>query len=138
MAERASRKLFLNLPVRDLAASRRFFERLGFRFHARYTDELAACMIVSDSAYVMLLTEPFFATFAPKPRCDTRTEAEGCFTLSCRSRAEVQRLIAEALGAGAMLAGAPLELGFMCASSFLDLDGHHWQVRWDDPHAVLA
>jgi uncharacterized protein len=138
MAERAHRKLFLNLPVRDLAASKRFFERLGFGFHSRYTDELAACMIVSDSAYVMLLTEPFFTTFAPKRRCDTRIEAEGCFTLSCRSRAEVHALLAEALCAGGTPAGAPLDHGFMCASSFLDLDGHHWQVRWTDPHPVLA
>lgn len=138
MVEPLPRKLFLNLPVRDLAASKRFFARLGFRFHARYTDERAACMIVSDAAFVILLTEPFFDTFTTKRRCDMRTQAESWFVLSCRSRAEVSSLVAEAIAAGGTSAGAGIDAGFMCASSFHDLDGHHWQVRWTDPHAVLA
>ena len=132
------RKLFVNLPVRDLAASKGFFARLGFRFHARYTDELAACMIVSEGACVILLTEAFFARFCPKPRCDARSAAEVCLTLSCRSRGEVAVLLAEALRAGGALVAAPLDCGFVCAASFRDLDGHHWEVRWMDPHPVLA
>ncbi|HTV25930.1 MAG TPA: glyoxalase/bleomycin resistance/extradiol dioxygenase family protein [Polyangiaceae bacterium] len=137
MAE-AHRKLFLNLPVHDLGASKRFFARLGFRFHARYTDDQAACMIVSDAAFVMLLTEPFFDRFTSKPRCDTRTQSESWFVLSCRSRAEVSALMSEAIAAGGTPAGAWIDAGFMCASSFHDLDGHQWQVRWTDPHPVLA
>lgn len=133
-----ARKLFLNLPVRDLAASKRFFAQLGFQFHARYTDELAACMIVSDSAFVFLLSKPFFTTFAPKPRCDTRARAEGWFTLSCHSRAEVTALVAAALAAGGTPAGVDCDHGFICTSGFDDLDGHQWQVRWTDPHTVLA
>jgi predicted lactoylglutathione lyase len=132
------RKLFLNLPVRDLGASKRFFARLGFQFAARFSDELAACMIVSDAAFVMLLTEPFFTRFASKPRCDTRTHAEGWFVLSCQSRAEVGSLLAEAIAAGGTPAGFTLDHGFMCASGFHDLDGHQWQLRWMDPHPVLA
>ena len=80
MPEPAPRKLFLelfiNLPVRDLAASKRFFTRLGFEFDARFTDSLAACMVVSESARVMLLSEHFFRRFAAKPRCDTATAAD--------------------------------------------------------------
>jgi predicted lactoylglutathione lyase len=138
MSERALRKLFLNLPVRDLAASKRFFARLGFEFDGRFTDELAACMVVSDAARVMLLTEPFFSTFATKPRCDTRAQTEAWFVLSCRSRAEVAALFCEAIAAGGTPAGMALDHGFMCASGFHDLDGHHWQLRWTDPRPVLA
>jgi uncharacterized protein len=138
LAEPAIRKLFLNLPVRDLGASRRFFARLGFEFDARFSDDLAACMIVSDAAYVMLLTEAFFTTFAPKPRCNTRTQAASWFALSCRSRAELSAMLAEAIAAGGTPAGVAVDHGFMCACGFHDLDGHHWQLRWTDPHPVLA
>jgi uncharacterized protein len=138
MAEPAPRKLFLNLPVRDLAASRRFFARLGFEFDARFSDDLAACMIVSDAACVMLLTEPFFTTFTPKPRCDPRKQAPSWLSLSCRSRAEVSALLAEAIAAGGAPAGVAVDHGFMCSSGFHDLDGHHWQLRWTDPRPVLA
>ena len=61
------RKMFVNLPVRDLDRSMSFFSTLGFTFHARFTDEKAACMVVSDEAFVMLLTEPFFQTFTRPP-----------------------------------------------------------------------
>jgi uncharacterized protein len=37
-----------------------FFSNLGFTFNPRFTDDKAACMVVSDEAFVMLLTEPFF------------------------------------------------------------------------------
>ena len=132
------RKLFLNLSVRDLAASKRFFARLGFQFVARFTDDQAACMIVSAAAFVILLTEPFFDSFTPKRRCDLRSQAEGWFVLSCSSRAEVIALWAEAIAAGGTPAGVGIDGGFTCASGFHDLDGHHWQLRWTDPHAVLA
>lgn len=138
MNESRPRLLFLNLPVRDLAASRRFFARLGFRFHPRYSDDLAACMIVSRSARVVLLTQPFFAAFAARPACDPRACAEAGLALVCRSRAEVQALFAEALRAGATPVGEPLDQGLTYTSSFRDLDGHPWQLRWTDPDPVLA
>jgi predicted lactoylglutathione lyase len=30
----------------------------------------------------------------------------------------------------------PQDHGFMYASSFYDLDGHHWEVFWMDPAAA--
>jgi predicted lactoylglutathione lyase len=136
--ERQARKLFVNLPVRDLERSMRFFSRLGFRFDARFTDDRAACMIISGAAFVMLLTEAFFQTFTGKACCDTRSHAEGSFALTCRSRAEVGALLSEAIAAGGTTAADAIDHGFMYAASFHDLDGHHWQVLWMDPNAVQA
>jgi predicted lactoylglutathione lyase len=48
--------IFVNLPVRDLARSRRFFEALGFGFNPQFTDETAACMVISETIFAMLLT----------------------------------------------------------------------------------
>jgi uncharacterized protein len=134
----SARKLFVNLPVRDLVASKRFFAGLGFEFDARFTDHSAACMIVVDDGYVMLLTEAFFASFTTKSPCDTRTHTGVSISRSCASRAELTALVDRALAAGATRAGSPRDHGFMLVSGFHDLDGHQWQLSWHDPRTVHA
>jgi predicted lactoylglutathione lyase len=131
-----SRKLFVNLPVRDLKKSREFFSGLGFQFNPKFSDDNAACMIVSDEAYVMLLLEPFFKTFTRRGLCDTTKQSEGLFALSCDSRAEVDEMVRKAVAAGGQHAMDPQDHGFMYGWSFYDLDGHHWEVFWMDPGAV--
>ncbi len=63
-----SRQIFLNLAVRDLPASKAFFARLGFAFNPQFTDDKAACMILSEQGFVMLLAEPFFRRFTTTAR----------------------------------------------------------------------
>jgi uncharacterized protein len=136
MAIQNPRKLFVNLPVRDLSQSKQFFTKLGFEFNPQFTDEKAACMVVSEEAYVMLLTEPFFRTFTKRQLCDTARETEGLFALSCQSRAEVDDLVKKAIAAGGKHAAEPQDHGFMYGWSFYDLDGHHWEVLWMDPKVI--
>jgi uncharacterized protein len=136
MTENHSRKMFVNLPVRDLSKSMEFFRKLGFDFNQQFTDDKAACMVVSQDAFVMLLTEPFFKTFTRNGLCDTRTATEGLFALSCESRAEVDDLVRKAVAAGGTHAVDPMDHGFMYAWSFYDLDRHHWEVLWMDPAAI--
>jgi len=136
MAENRSRKLFVNLAVRDLKSSMEFFRKLGFGFNAQFTDDKAACMVVSEEAFVMLLTEPFFKTFTRKEICNTQAQSEGLFALSCSSRAEVDQLVKTAVAAGGKPAMDPMDHGFMYGWSFYDPDGHHWEVLWMDPKAI--
>lgn len=131
-----SRKLFVNLGVKDLERSKAFFAALGFEFNPRFTDEKAACMVVSEEAFVMLLSEPFLKTFTQRELCDTSRQNEGLFALSCVSREEVDALVQKALAAGGQRAMPPQDHGFMYGGSFYDLDGHHWEVLWMDPKAV--
>jgi predicted lactoylglutathione lyase len=131
-----SRKLFVNLPVRDLERSIAFFTELGFGF--KFTDDTCTCMIVSEEAYVMLMVEPRFQGFTAKQLCDTRTHTEALFCLSATSRAEVDRLIHAALANGASKAEDPQDHGFMYGWSFYDLDGHGWEVMWMDPAQMPA
>ena len=56
-------KVFVNLPVSDLKRSKAFFSSLGYTFNTQFTDETAACMVVSDDIFVMLLTMPKFKSF---------------------------------------------------------------------------
>jgi predicted lactoylglutathione lyase len=131
-----SRSIFLNLPVRDLARTKEFFAALGFTYNQQFTDDKAACMIISDKAYAMLLSEPFFKGFTKNQIADTSTHTEAILALSCESRAEVDQMVRKAIDAGGRHAMDPQDHGFMYGWSFYDLDGHHWEVIWMDPAAV--
>jgi predicted lactoylglutathione lyase len=113
-----------------------FFGKLGFKFNPKFTDDKAACMIISEEAFVMLITEPFFKTFTRKEICDTNSHTEGLFALSCTSRAEVDEMVKIAVAAGGKHAMDPMDHGFMYGWSFYDPDGHHWEVLWMDPKAA--
>lgn len=130
------RKIFVNLTVRDLKRSMAFFRALGFEFNPKFTDDNAACMIVSDEAFVMLLTQPFFKNFSTRALCDTSTHTEGLFALSCESRGDVDAMVHKAIAAGGAHAMPLMDHGFMYGWSFYDLDGHHWEVMWMEPQAI--
>ena len=131
-----SRKVFINLPVRDLEKSKAFFSTLGFEFNPQFTDDKGACMVLSEEGYVMLLTTPFFEGFTKRAVCDTSTHTEALIALSCESRAEVDELVQKAIDAGGAPAMPSMDHGFMYGHSFYDLDGHHWEVLWMDPAAA--
>ena len=131
-----ARKVFVNLPVRDLKKSIDFFSSLGFEFNPQFTDDKGACMVLSSEGYVMLLTEPFFKTFTTRAQCDTSKATETLIALSCSSRAEVDELVGKAVAGGGRHAMDKQDHGFMYGWSFYDLDGHHWEVLWMDPNFI--
>lgn len=133
---RISRKLFVNLMVHDLPKSKAFFSHLGFEFNPQFSDEKAACMVLSDEGFVMLLTEPFFRGFTKQEPADTTRVTEGLFCLSCTSREEVDELVNKAIEAGGRHAMPATDHGFMYSWSFYDLDNHHWEVMWMDPSTI--
>ena len=136
MSTRPARKIFVNLPVRDLSRSMEFFRALGFGFNPQFSDDKAACMVISDEAFVMLLREDFFRTFTKRQVADTSTSTEALLALSCESRAEVDEMVRKAIDGGGSHAMDPNDHGFMYNWSFYDLDSHHWEVLWMDPNAV--
>ena len=131
-----SRMLFVNIAVSDLPRSMAFFSKLGFEFNRQFTDDKAACMVVNEDAYFMLLSKPFFQTFTKKELHEPSKSNEGLFALSCSSRAEVDELVKRAIEAGGAHALQPQDHGFMYGWSFYDLDQHHWEVLWMDPSHV--
>jgi uncharacterized protein len=121
-------RIFVNLPVSDLAASVGFFTALGYTFDARFTDDTATCMIVADNIFVMLLTHDKFRTFTPNPICDARKSTEVLVCLSCESRDQVDSLVRKAVAAGGTEYKEPEDHGFMYGHGFQDLDGHIWEL----------
>lgn len=131
-----SPQLFVNLPVADLRRTVDFFAALGFAFNPQFTDDNAACMVVSDRIQVMLLARPFFAGFTKKPVADARAATEVLLALSCETRADVDALVAKAVAAGAATPIEAKDHGFMYQHGFEDLDGHQWEVFWMDEAAM--
>jgi predicted lactoylglutathione lyase len=131
-----ARKIFVNLPIKDMQRSQAFFKALGFSFNPQFTNEQGACMVISDDGYVMLLVEPFFQTFTAKKIVDAREQVEVLVCLSCDSRAEVDELVRKAVAAGGRVPRPPQDHGFMYGHSFEDLDGHVWELMWMDMTAA--
>lgn len=119
-------QVFINLPVADLPRSVAFYEALGYARNPQFCDDTAACIVVSDTIHVMLLTHDKFRAFTPKAICDTHQAVEVLLNLSCENRAQVNALVARALAAGGSTYDEPEDLGFMYSHSFVDPDGHGW------------
>ena len=129
-------RIFVNLPVRKLSKSVAFFRKLGFTFNPRFTDETAACMIVSEDIFVMLLTEEKFRTFTPNEICDAKKSTEVLVCLTRESRDAVDKMVRKAVAAGGSTFRDPQDYGFMYEHGFQDLDGHIWELICMDPGAV--
>lgn len=127
--------IFVNLPVRDLDRSKEFFEKLGYSANPEFSDENAACIVISDTIYAMLLTEQFFQGFTKKKIVDAADATEAIMCLSAESRQGVDTLVDNALAAGGSVANDTMEQDGMYGRSFYDLDGHHWEVMYMDQQA---
>ena len=129
-------KIFVNLPVKDLDKSMAFFKAIGFSFNPQFTDKTAACMVMNDAIYAMLLTHDKVKEFTKKPIADAHKTLEVLTALAVESKAKVSELADKAIQAGGKEAYAPKDYGFMFLRSFEDLDGHIWEVFWMDPAQV--
>lgn len=129
-------QIFVNLPVKNLDKSMTFFKSLGFKFNSKFTDKTAACMIISDDIYAMLLTHAKFKEFTSKPIADARKSTEVLIALSVDSKPQVKKLVEKAVAAGGKEPREPQDHGFMIDRAFEDLDGHIWEVFWMDPKAI--
>ncbi|MFN0074045.1 MAG: VOC family protein [Chloroflexota bacterium] len=127
------RKIFVNLPVKDLKAAMGFFSELGFTYHPDYTGDDGACMIVDENIFVMLVTEPRFKDFINNDISDATRATEVLTCLSAESREEVDDLVAKALAAGGTAWKPKMDYGTMYGGSFQDLDGHVWELMFMEP-----
>ena len=131
-------KIYVNLPVKDLARSTEFFNKLGFSFDERFSNDQAGCLIISDDIYAMLITEPFFRSFTTKELADASQTTEAIVALEVDTRQQVDEMAARALESGGSPASEPMEQDGMYERSFADPDGHLWEVFHMDTAAVRA
>lgn len=127
-----AKKIFINLPVTDLKKSMEFYTRIGFTNNPTFTDDTAACMVLSEEIYVMLLTHNKFSEFSNKKIIDAKTSIGVINSISVDSLEEVNTMADAALNAGGSEPSAPKDYGFMQQRSFNDQDGNHWEVLYMD------
>jgi len=120
--------IFVNMPVRDLDRSMKFFEGLGFHFNPQFTNEDAACMVIDEKIYVMLLTENHFKKFTNKDISDSHQTTEAIVSLAVESKEKVNEVVEKALSSGASHSKDALDYGFMYQWGFQDPDGHLWEL----------
>lgn len=128
--------IFVNLPVNDLEASKKFFTELGYSINKQFSDETAASVVISDTIVAMLLTKEKYASFTKKEIVDATKSSEVLIALSAETREKVDELVDKAIAAGGSPSGETQDYGFMYGRAFDDLDGHTWEVIWMDPSAV--
>ncbi|MBL4933085.1 VOC family protein [Clostridium paridis] len=129
-------KIFVNLPVKDLKKSVDFFTKLGFTFNHQFTDENAACMIINEDIFAMLLVDEFFKNFTQKEITDTTKSTEVILGLSAESKAMVDVIVDKAINMGGKFSKEAVDFGHMYQRSFQDLDGHLWEFIYMDPEAI--
>ena len=129
-------KIFVNLPVKDLEKSKDFFTKIGFTINPQFSDETAACVVISEDIYAMILTHEKFKQFTPKQIADSNQTSEVITALTFESKEKVDEVFNKALQAGGSEARPAQDHGFMYSRSFNDPDGHIWEPFWMDMSAV--
>jgi len=127
-----AKKIFINLPVANLQKAMDFYTAVGFTNNPQFTDNTAACMVLTEEIYVMLLTHSKFREFTKKEIGNTATTASVINSLSVDSSDEVNTIVKNALKAGGKESNEAKDFGFMQQRSFEDIDGHLWEVLYMD------
>lgn len=131
-----TKQIYVNLPVKNVEASKALFTAIGFEFNAQFSDEKAVCVVLGENMFAMLLQEEYFKTFTKKEIADATKATEVLIAFAADSKEEVDGIVGRAVAAGASQAGEPIDHGFMYQWSFQDLDGHVWEVAYMDPSAI--
>ena len=131
-----TKMIFVNLPVAELAVSKRFYEAVGFTNNPQFTDDTAACMVWSEAINVMLHTHTKWCQFTSRP-IPPATSSEVMLALSCDTRETVDAMNQAAAANGGTADINPVQdLGFMYNRSLADPDGHIWEAVWMNPAAM--
>lgn len=130
--------IFVNLPTNDVERAKAFFTALGWTINPLFTDENAACVVMEEDKYLMVLRRDFYQGFLEgtgKQVGDAATTSLALISFDLPSREDVDAFVERAEQAGARI-GKTAELGFMYQRQFDDLDGNHFEPFYMDPTAA--
>ena len=127
--------VWLNLPIKDLVASVRFFAEIGFARNPGpgNSEHSASFTIGPKKVVLMLFKQEMFSGFTSNALSDTAQGTEVLLSLGADSRDQVDDMANRAKSAGGTLFAEPRESnGFMYGCGFCDPDGHRWNVLYMD------
>lgn len=110
-------QIYVNLPVKNILKTKEFWSNLGFSINEQISDERAVCIVMSDTIFVMFITEEYFQSFSerPVPKGDT---TQVLVAISLNSREEVDDIVNKAIANGATQHEEPQDYGWMYQNSF--------------------
>lgn len=123
-----AKQVIINLPVKDIEASKVFFSQMGLSIDSNLTDENATCFVVADNVIVALLPEPHFKEASLGEMADASKVNEVLIAIGADSREEVDSLVDNAIKAGGTELHEPADMETIYGRSFSDLDHHKWNV----------
>jgi uncharacterized protein len=128
-----AKNIYVNLPVKDIEKTRKFFSNLGFTFNKKFSNEKALCLIIGENIFSMLLQEDFFKTFIPnRDICNTEKTTEVLVAIDVPSKEEVDSIVEKVKRNGGKEVREAQDHGWMYSRAFQDLDGHIWEVLFTD------
>lgn len=130
-------QIFVNLPIESTKKSNLFFTALGFEFNKLFSNEVATCLVINDTAFVMLLEHSHFKEFTKKEIANAHKSTEVLIAISKDSKEQVNQFVDKALSLGAIEARDAQDFGFMFSRAFSDLDGHIWEIGSMDMKAFI-
>ncbi len=126
------RSIYVNMPVKDLAVTRAFWNKLGFGFNEQFSNDKGLCLVLNEGLiYAMLLTEPFFTSFTNRPVANGST-TQVILAIDVESREKVDATIKLALENGGTRYRQGEDHGWMYYDCFADPDGHQWEILYTD------
>ena len=128
--------IFVNLPTSDLDRAKAFYEGLGFSINPLFTDENAACVVLDENIYFMVLTREYLGTFTDKQIIDPKTHAQTSISFTRDSRDEVDAVLVKGLAAGGSEPREAQDYGFMYSRDLEDPDGNILGFLFMEPAAV--
>lgn len=120
--------IWINLPVKNLAAAKEFYDQSGFLLPMETLDDvnMAGFKLEKQNVQIMLVPEETFKGFVRNEIAQTSIGSEVLFSLSAGSKEEVDSLIMRIEQAGGMIFAEAGEQNGMYGAGFCDLDGHRW------------
>jgi uncharacterized protein len=123
-----SKKLYLNLPVKDTIKARDFYIGIGFEGKAEFSNPMSEAIVVNDGTLLFLVKEDSFKEAAKRNAADTATMAETVLAIEVDSRETVDSFVDKAREAGGEEVGEAFEHEGMYTRIFRDLDGHQFNM----------
>lgn len=124
-------KIWANLGVKDVIATRKFYSTLGFKPNEGFdkTDELTSFLIGNDDFIVHFFEKESLKKAMEGELADLTKGNEIIFTLWADKKEEADKWAAEVRNAGGTIFSEPAAFGpGYYGFGFSDPDGHKWNV----------
>ena len=128
-----STMVFVNFPVKDVQASTRFYEALGFSLNPDFSNEDTSCMVWDENFFIMLLAHEKYQFFTPnRTIADNKKTSSALIAFSMSSADEVKIFGEKAKDNGGYV--YQIETGiseeYMYGLEVQDLDGNTLEPMW--------